>query len=219
MLENIITSKTRLRLLVKFFINVANEGYLRGLATEMQESTNSIRKELNNLTEAGYLIRTEENLKVTYKANQTNPFFKLLQQIVRKYVHIGIDGRRYHCFHGDILDFVIMEARWLAIIGGYSYDVVIRLNTLYNKIRKWFNLPYHSLANTIKQSVKSAINFVSDFEENARGLTKERGYDVAVCGHIHQPKLENDYMNSGDFCENASCLVEDYDGTWSIVNV
>jgi UDP-2,3-diacylglucosamine pyrophosphatase LpxH len=112
-----------------------------------------------------------------------------------------------------------MEARWLAIIGGYSYDVVIRLNTLYNKIRKWFNLPYHSLANTIKQSVKSAINFVSDFEENARGLTKERGYDVAVCGHIHQPKLENDYMNSGDFCENASCLVEDYDGTWSIVNV
>jgi hypothetical protein len=89
MLENIITSKTRLRLLVKFFINVANEGYLRGLATEMQESTNSIRKELNNLTEAGYLIRTEENLKVTYKANQTNPFFKLLQQIVRKYV--GLD--------------------------------------------------------------------------------------------------------------------------------
>lgn len=89
MLGNIITSKTRLRLLVKFFINVTNEGYLRGLATEMQESTNSIRKELNNLTEAGYLIRHENDQKITYKANQDNPFFSLLQQIVRKY--IGLD--------------------------------------------------------------------------------------------------------------------------------
>jgi hypothetical protein len=89
MLENIITSKTRLRLLVKFFINVANEGYLRGLALEMRESTNAIRKELNNLTDAGYLIRTEANQKITYKANQDNPFFTLLQKIVRKYV--GLD--------------------------------------------------------------------------------------------------------------------------------
>ena len=89
MLENIITSKTRLRLLVKFFINVANEGYLRGLASEMRESTNAIRKELNNLTVAGYLIRTEAHQKITYKANQHNPFFILLQKIVRKY--IGLD--------------------------------------------------------------------------------------------------------------------------------
>ena len=55
MLETLITSKTRLRILVKFFINAANKGYLRGLAEEMHESTNAIRKELNNLEEAGYL--------------------------------------------------------------------------------------------------------------------------------------------------------------------
>lgn len=89
MLGNLITSKTRLRLLVKFFINVTNEGYLRGLASEMNESTNAIRKELNNLTDAGYLIRQESDQKITYKANQHNPFFSLLQQIVRKYV--GLD--------------------------------------------------------------------------------------------------------------------------------
>lgn len=89
MLDNIITSKTRVRLLTKFFINVANEGYLRGLATEMNESTNSIRKELNNLTEAGYLIKHDVNQRIIYKANQNNPFFTLLQQVVRKYV--GLD--------------------------------------------------------------------------------------------------------------------------------
>jgi hypothetical protein len=89
MLESLITSKTRLRLLVKFFVNVANEGYLRGLATEMQESTNSIRKELNNLSEAGYLTRQVNKHKVTYKANHHNPFFSLMQQVIRKY--IGLD--------------------------------------------------------------------------------------------------------------------------------
>jgi UDP-2,3-diacylglucosamine pyrophosphatase LpxH len=173
-----------------------------------------------------FMKMSEKNTKVIYIRGNHDDFlknfipFKLNNiRIVRKYIHTGIDGRKYFCFHGDVLDFVIMEARWLAVIGGISYDIVIKFNTLYNKIRKWFNLPYHSLANVIKQSVKGAINFVSDFEENAKGLTKQKGYDVAVCGHIHQPKIENDYMNSGDFCENSTCLVEDFDGNWKIINV
>ena len=140
-------------------------------------------------------------------------------EIVRKYVHTGIDGRKYFCFHGDVLDFVIMKVRWLAVIGGWSYDFVIRLNTIYNFFRRKFNLPYHSLANDIKQSVKGAINFVSDFEQNATLLTIQKGYDVAVCGHIHQPKMSEVYMNSGDFCENTTCLVENYEGEWSIVKI
>ena len=89
MLQSLITSKTRLRLLVKFFINVANTGYLRGLASEMQENTNAIRKELNNLSDAGFLIREEQEAKVIYKANNLHPFFNVLQQLVRK--HLGID--------------------------------------------------------------------------------------------------------------------------------
>ena len=147
------------------------------------------------------------------------PFFMNNIQIVRKYIHIGADGRKYYCFHGDVLDFIIMKVRWLAVIGGISYDLVIKLNTIYNLIRRKFNLPYYSLANHIKQSVKGAINFVSDFEENAKGLTKSKDCDVAVCGHIHQPKLTEDYMNSGDFCENSTCLVEDFNGKWSIINM
>jgi UDP-2,3-diacylglucosamine pyrophosphatase LpxH len=173
-----------------------------------------------------FMKMSEKNTKVIYIRGNHDDFlkdfipFKLNNiRIVRKYVHNGIDGRKYFCFHGDVLDFVIMEARWLAVIGGISYDIVIKFNTLYNKIRKWFKLPYHSLANTIKQSVKGAINFVSDFEDNAKGLTKQKGYDVAVCGHIHHPKLENDYMNSGDFCENSTCLVEDYNGVWKIITI
>ena len=168
--------------------------------------------------------RSEEGTKVIYIRGNHDDFLKPFVpfkmnniQIVRKYIHTGIDGRKYYCFHGDVLDFVIMKARWLAVIGGWSYDFIIRLNTIYNFIRKKFNLPYHSLANTIKQSVKGAINFLSDFETNAIGLTKQKGYDVAVCGHIHHPKITDEYMNSGDFCENSCCLVEDFKGQWSLI--
>ncbi len=90
MLDSLITSKTRLRLLVKFFINVANEGHLRGLATEFNESTNSIRKELNNLSEAGYLEKENVQNRILYKANSKHPLFGSLQKIVRTY--IGLDA-------------------------------------------------------------------------------------------------------------------------------
>lgn len=90
MLDSLITSKTRLRLLVKFFINAANEGHLRGLATEFNESTNSIRKELNNLSQAGYLDKVSVQNKILYKANSKHPLFGALQKIVRTY--IGIDA-------------------------------------------------------------------------------------------------------------------------------
>jgi UDP-2,3-diacylglucosamine pyrophosphatase LpxH len=173
-----------------------------------------------------FMKRSEKGTNVVYIRGNHDDFLKPFIpfnlnniQIVRKYVHIGADGRSYNCFHGDVLDFVIMEARWLAVLGGWSYDFVIRFNTVYNHIRKWFKLPYHSLANSIKQSVKGAINFISDFEENAKSLTKQKGYDVAVCGHIHHPKLSDDYMNSGDFCENSTCLVEDFNGNWSIITI
>lgn len=89
MLDSIITSKTRLRLLVKFFISAANEGHLRGLANEFSESTNAIRKELNNLSEAGYLEKESISNKVRYRANKNHPLFLPLQNIVRKY--LGLD--------------------------------------------------------------------------------------------------------------------------------
>ncbi|MDG2492616.1 MAG: ArsR family transcriptional regulator, partial [Flavobacteriaceae bacterium] len=80
----LITSKTRLRLLIKFFINQANSGYLNGLASEFNESTNSIRKELNHLSEAGYLKKYKDHNKVGYKANIGHPLFDMLQKVVRK---------------------------------------------------------------------------------------------------------------------------------------
>lgn len=115
MLDSLITSKTRLRLLVKFFINFANEGYLRGLASEMNENTNAIRKELNNLSEAGYILRQEIKGKITYKANKKHPLFSILQQMVRKYV--GLDNIVEHIISQ------IGEVKKVYLIGDYSKGI------------------------------------------------------------------------------------------------
>ena len=82
MLSSLITSKTRLRMLIKFFVSAANNGYLNGLANEFNESTNSIRKELNNLSSAGYLLKSKENNRVIYNANTSHPMFSVLQKLL-----------------------------------------------------------------------------------------------------------------------------------------
>jgi hypothetical protein len=89
MLDSLITSKTRQKLLVKFFSNPKNMGHLRGLAEEFGESTNSIRKELNNLCEAGLILKTEDKNRVDYQANPNHAFFTNLQDLIQKY--LGLD--------------------------------------------------------------------------------------------------------------------------------
>lgn len=90
MLDSLITSKTRVKLLVKFFSQVGNKGYLRGLAEEFQESTNSVRIELNRLSEAGLLVSEIHGKTKSYQANQLHPLYKEMQSIVSKY--LGFDG-------------------------------------------------------------------------------------------------------------------------------
>jgi len=89
MLGALITSRTRLKLLIKFFVSAGNTGYLRGIAEEFDESTNAIRKELNQLTEAGFLERKQDQKKVLYRANTEHPLFSPVQRLVHSF--LGID--------------------------------------------------------------------------------------------------------------------------------
>lgn len=112
MLNKIITSRTRLRLLIKFFISQANKGHLNGLANEMGESTNSIRKELNHLYDAGYLNKVKKENKVEYQVNSNHPLFETLRRVVLK--HLGIE---------DIVDAVLEKmggVKKILLIGDYA---------------------------------------------------------------------------------------------------
>ena len=89
MLDTLITSNTRIKLLLKFFLNPGTRAYLRGLATEFGESTNAIRVELNRLTEAKLLKSVNSGRTVEYRANKQHSLFKDLQSVVKKFV--GLD--------------------------------------------------------------------------------------------------------------------------------
>jgi len=114
-LGELITSKTRLRLLIKFFVSQANRGYLNGLATEMGESTNAIRKELNHLHNAGYLQKEKSNNKIQYKANTKHPMFSVLQKVILK--HLGLE---------DAVEIVLErmgDVEQIILIGDYAKGI------------------------------------------------------------------------------------------------
>lgn len=133
-------------------------------------------------------------------------------------IYKGVDKRLYYISHGDKLDVFSSKFKFIAKIGSIGYDLALWLNRWYNFFRIWMGLPYYSLSKKIKDNVKFAINFVTDFEENAIKITKQKNCDVAICGHIHKPEIKDRYMNSGDWCESCTALVEDLEGKWSIIN-
>ena len=112
MLQTLITSKTRLRLLIKFFVATANKEYLNGLAQELGESTNAIRKELNHLAGAGYLIKNKENNKIQYLANVAHPLFSSLQKIVHQ--HLGLE-----LIAEQVID-RMGEVQTISLVGDYA---------------------------------------------------------------------------------------------------
>jgi len=89
MLDTLITSKTRIKLLLRFFSHQGNTSYLRGLAEEFDESTNSVRVELNRLSQAGFLQSYQEGNTVQYRANTAHPMYRQLKELVAKY--LGFD--------------------------------------------------------------------------------------------------------------------------------
>lgn len=140
---------------------------------------------------------------------------------IRKDYILKSGQKRYYITHGDVFDSITTHMKWLAYLGDAGYTFLLWVNKLYNHYREWRGLPYYSLSQVVKQRVKAAVNYVSDFEEKLTELARSRNCDGIICGHIHQPAMrEIDgimYMNSGDWVESLSALVEDHDGNWMLM--
>lgn len=145
-----------------------------------------------------------------------SPLYLKNIKLLKDYILTDSNNKKLYIFHGDVLDVFITKIKWLALIGSIGYDIALWLNRIYNWYREKRNLPYYSISKEIKNKIKSAVNFINDFEDNAVKLAKIKNCDIAVCGHIHQPDLKENYMNSGDWCENCTALVETLDGKWEI---
>ena len=136
-------------------------------------------------------------------------------EIAEDHVHAGVQGR-YLVLHGDVFDSITRNFVFLSHLGDWGYNVLLRLNRLYNSWRAWRGKEYWSLSQAIKARIKSAVSHVSDFETHIAQLARERGCVGVMCGHIHTPsdKMIGDvhYLNSGDWVESLTAIVEHLDG-------
>ena len=142
-------------------------------------------------------------------------------EVVEHTIHTAADGRRFLVTHGDLFDIVIKHARWVAHLGDRAYDFAIFANTLFNRLRRLFGLPYWSLSKWAKSRVKNAVNFIGDFERVLIVEAERSGTDGVICGHIHHAaiRVENGftYMNCGDWVESCTALAEHEDGRFEII--
>lgn len=169
----------------------------------------------------------EDGTQITYiRGNhddfldQVLPFTVGNLKIARDMVYESKD-RKYYIVHGDVFDSITSQFKWIAKLGDIGYTFLLWLNRQYNYRRMKKGLPYFSLSQKIKGKVKKAVKYIDDFETQLASMAKYKGCQGIICGHIHQPamKMINDvhYMNSGDWVESMTALIEDMQGDWSLV--
>jgi len=142
-------------------------------------------------------------------------------KIVDRIVHTAVDGRRFLVLHGDQFDMVVRHAVWLATVGSALYEMALWLNRQVNDVRRRFGFTYWSLSAWAKHKVKGAVNYIGRFEEVLVAEARREGVDGIICGHIHHAAIEHydgiDYLNSGDWVESCTAVVEHLDGRFEIV--
>jgi UDP-2,3-diacylglucosamine pyrophosphatase LpxH len=126
-------------------------------------------------------------------------------------------------FHGDVFDTSMKQSKWIVKLGGFGYDLLIRLNSIVNWFSERLGRGRVSLSKKVKDSVKGVISYINNFEETVADIAITKGYRYVICGHIHQPKIQEmftkdgsvHYLNSGDWVENGTAL-EYVNGKWTL---
>ena len=142
-------------------------------------------------------------------------------KIVDQYIHETIRGR-YLVIHGDAFDSVTQNSKLLAVLGDIGYQGLLRINRLYNRYRAWRGKDFFSLSKAIKARTKSVVNYISRFEEQVETFTRRYNCSGFICGHIHTPEDKFigsiHYLNSGDWVESNTALVEHPDGRFEVLS-
>ena len=143
-------------------------------------------------------------------------------EVMGEAVHVTADGRQLWVIHGDYFDAVVQCAKWLAYVGDNLYEFTLKLNRHLNSLRARMGMPYWSLSSYLKQKVKSALNYVTDFEVAVANEARRRGHQGVVCGHIHRAEMRDIngvlYCNDGDWVESRTALVENFDGSLELLH-
>lgn len=143
--------------------------------------------------------------------------------LAREHIHETADGRRFLLTHGDDFDQVTRHHRWVAVLGDLAYNLLVRINVWLSGLRRLLGISgYWSLAGYAKRRVKTALQFIFDFEDSVIRHAREQGLDGVICGHIHWAALKQVgglvYANCGDWVDSCTAIVEHEDGRLELVD-
>ena len=143
-------------------------------------------------------------------------------EIERNAVFETAAGKRYLIIHGDEFDVVVRYAKWLAFLGDRGYEFALWLNWPLNFVRRHLGFGYWSLSSYLKYRVKTAVNFIGDFEKNLAEEAERRGVDGVICGHIHHTASRQygavHYLNTGDWVESCTAIGETESGVFEMIS-
>jgi UDP-2,3-diacylglucosamine pyrophosphatase LpxH len=142
--------------------------------------------------------------------------------LAREAVHTGADGKRYLVLHGHQFDGLAHFNRLLDRVGTQLYDWILDFNLYFNRVRRGLGFGYWSVAAYLKYKAKSAMKYVSDYEEAIIQMARKMNVHGVICGHVHRAEIRDTgdviYYNCGDWVESCTALVEDYDGHIRLVH-
>jgi UDP-2,3-diacylglucosamine pyrophosphatase LpxH len=182
------------------------------------EVIKEVMQMVTNGTRVIYITGNHDEMLRKYSDMQLGNF-TITDKIVME-----INGKMCWIFHGDVFDTTTRgSAKLLARLGGKGYDLLILINRFVNWTLSLFGREKMSFSKKVKNGVKQAVKWVSDFEQTAAELAIEKKYDYVICGHIHQPQVRDivtpkgkvTYLNSGDWVENLTSI-EYEQGAWKI---
>lgn len=177
-----------------------------------------IIKMMMNGTQVYYLTGNHDEILRKFSGAQLENFH-LEDKLV-----LELDGKKCWFFHGDVFDVTMRHSKWLAKIGGLGYDILIVFNRIVNLLLQKIGCEKISLSKKVKDSIKSAVKHINNFEQTAAEIAIAENYSYVVCGHIHEPIMKDisnakgsvQYLNSGDWIENLTAL-EYADGAWQLL--
>ena len=177
-----------------------------------------------------FLKMSKNDHKVIYVTGNHDEFLREFAGLIlgnititNEAYHHGENGKRYLVIHGDQFDLITTNAKWLSMIGGWLYDIMIDLNMKLQWLYKKLHINHFSLSAWAKHNVKEAVNFIGDYEKVIVDYSRKRLVDGVICGHIHHAniiKMEDIvYMNTGDFVESCTAIVEHHNGKFELLRL
>ncbi|MGV2123643.1 UDP-2,3-diacylglucosamine diphosphatase [Agrobacterium vitis] len=142
-------------------------------------------------------------------------------EVLDQMIHETADNKRYLVLHGDQFDVVVRNARLLAYMGDWAYDMAIAINVVLAAVRRRMGMPYWSFSAWAKLQVKHAVNFIGEFQKVVADEARRNDVHGVICGHIHHAVMEDvggiHYINTGDWVESCTAVAEHFDGHFELI--